>query len=128
MKYKAISVFEQIKTGLEDGIAHSRDELNLKTTSLPLPPPKANAGQIAKLRKSLRMSQSVFAATLNVSAKTVQSWEQGARQPADAALRMLQVISEQPAVVQMILSPDHERRRTAASAFRRNSTTVKTAV
>ena len=77
-----MSVFEQIKAGLEDSIAYSRGELSLKTTPLPLPPPKAEAQQIAELRKRLRMSQSVFAATLNVSPKTVQSWEQGLRQPA----------------------------------------------
>lgn len=124
-----MSVFEQIKAGLEDSIAHSRGELSLKTTTLPLPPPKAEARQIAQLRKRLRMSQSVFAATLNVSPKTVQSWEQGVRQPADAALRMLQVIRERPQVVRMILSSGGgARRRMAPRAFRRNAPTVKTAV
>jgi putative transcriptional regulator len=103
-KYKTMSVFEQIKAGLDDSIAYSRGELSLKTTTLPLPPPKAEAQQIAGLRKKLRMSQSVFAATLNVSPKTVQSWEQGVRQPADAALRMLQVIRVEPQVIRMILS------------------------
>jgi len=124
-----MSVFEQIKAGLEDSIAYSRGELSLKTTTLPLPPPKAEAEQIAELRKRLRMSQSVFAATLNVSPKTVQSWEQGLRQPADAALRMLQVIRERPQVVRMILSSDGgSGRRTVRRAFRRNAATVKTAV
>ena len=33
------------------------------------------------------MSQSVFARVLNVSTKTVQSWEQGERKPSYAALR-----------------------------------------
>jgi putative transcriptional regulator len=102
--YKTVSVFEQIKSGLEDSLAYSRGELNLKTTVLPLPPPKAQAREIAALRKKLRMSQSVFAATLNVSPRTVQSWEQGVREPADAALRMLQVIRERPQVVRMIFS------------------------
>ena len=124
-----MSVFEQIKAGLEDSIAYSRGELSLKTTTLPLPPPKAEAEQIAELRKRLRMSQSVFAATLNVSPKTVQSWEQGLRQPADAALRMLQLIRERPQVVRMILSSDGgSGRRMVRRAFRRNAATVKTAV
>ena len=128
-KYKTMSVFEQIKGGLEDSIAYSRGELSLKTTTLPLPPPKAEAEQIAALRRRLRMSQSVFAATLNVSPKTVQSWEQGVRQPADAALRMLQVIRERPQVVRMILSSGGgSGRRTAQRAFRRNVATVKAAV
>lgn len=128
-KYKTMSVFEQIREGLADSIAYSRGELSLKTTTLPLPPPKAQAEQIAELRKRLRMSQSVFAATLNVSPKTVQSWEQGLRQPADAALRMLQVIRERPQVVRMIFSSGGgSGRRTVRRAFRRNGATVKTAV
>jgi putative transcriptional regulator len=127
-KYKTMSVFERIKSGLEDSIAYSRGELSLKTTTLPLPPPKAEAKQIAELRKRLRMSQSVFAATLNVSPKTVQSWEQGVRQPADAALRMLQVIRERPQVVRMIFSSGDLGRRTGRSALRRTGATVKAAV
>ena len=42
------------------------------------------------------MSQSVFARLLNVSTKTLQSWEQGVMQPSDASHRLLQVFSEQP--------------------------------
>ena len=47
----------------------------------------------------LRVSQAVFARLLNVSAKTVQSWEQGARQPSESARRLLQVFSVAPAAV-----------------------------
>lgn len=50
------------------------------------------------------MSQAVFAATLNVSKKTVQSWEQGWRTPSDVALRMLQVIDRNPEVVRGLLT------------------------
>ena len=128
-QHEKASFFERLRKGMEDSIAYSRGELSLKTTTLPLPPPRAEAEQIAELRKRLRMSQSVFAATLNVSPKTVQSWEQGVRQPADAALRMLQVIRERPQVVRMIFSAGSgSGRRTIRRAFRRNGATVKTAV
>jgi putative transcriptional regulator len=128
-KYKTMSVFERIKAGMEDSIAYSRGELSLKTTTLPLPPPKAAAKQIAELRKKLRMSQAVFAATLNVSPKTVQSWEQGVRQPADAALRMLQVIRERPQVVGMLFAPGvGAGRRRVRRTLRREGATVKAAV
>lgn len=109
-KCKTMNIFEQIKSGLEDSIAFSRGELNLKTVTPPAPPPKAEANHVIKLRKQFRMSQAVFAATLNVSPKTVQSWEQGVRRPADAALRMLQVMRDQPQVVRMLMG----RRRTSA--------------
>ncbi len=98
-KAKDMSVFEQIKSGLEDGIAYFRGELTLVTIPVPAPPPKATPGKIAALRRDLRMSQSVFAATLNVSTRTVQSWEQGLRAPNQASLRLLQIIRTQPSVV-----------------------------
>jgi len=98
------SIFKQLKAGLEDSIAFSRGELSLVTTALPAPPPKPEPTQIAELRNSLRMSQAVFAAVINVSPKTVQSWEQGVRQPSHAALRMLEVIRLDPGVAKSILA------------------------
>ena len=96
--------FERLVKGMHDSIAYSRGDLTLRTTELPAPPPKAKAQEIVRLRKRLRMSQAVFAATLNVSTRTIQSWEQGIRQPADAALRMLQVIRQRPQVVREIFA------------------------
>ena len=98
------SVFEQIKTGLEDCLAHAKGELTLVTIRVPAPPPKAPPRRIAALRRTLHMSQSVFAATLNVSTKTVQSWEQGLREPNEASLRLLQIIGTQPSVVNVLFA------------------------
>jgi putative transcriptional regulator len=103
-KYGKMSVFEQLRAGLEDSIAHAKGHLSLKTTTLPAPPPRVRATQIVALRKRLKMSQAVFAATLNVSIRTVQSWEQGLREPSDAALRMLQLVRAEPAVVETIFA------------------------
>jgi putative transcriptional regulator len=103
-KTKSMSVFEQIKTGLEDCLSHAKGELTLATIRVPAPPPKANPRKIAALRRHLYMSQSVFAATLNVSTKTVQSWEQGLREPNEASLRLLQIIGSQPSVVTALFS------------------------
>ncbi len=76
--YENMSVFEQIQSGLQDSLANARGQLNLRTTVLPAPPPPASPRRVLSLRKKLKMSQAVFAATLNVSPKLVQSWEQGA--------------------------------------------------
>ena len=105
-KYEKMSLFEQVVTGLQQSIAYTRGELTLVTTELPAPPPKLRARDVRLLRDRLRMSQAVFAATLNVSTKTVQSWEQGAREPSDAALRILQVVGAEPAVVRAIFGAD----------------------
>lgn len=98
------SVFDRIKSGLEDSIAFSKGTLSLTTTELPAPPPKADAEQVVRIRKRLRMSQAVFAATLNVSKRTVQSWEQGLRTPSDSALRLLEIAAKRPDVVREIMS------------------------
>ena len=50
-------------------------------------------------RESTGMSQAVFARLLNVSPKTIQSWEQGQRVPSQAAQRMLHVFQERPEMV-----------------------------
>jgi putative transcriptional regulator len=90
--------FERLKTGLQEAIRHARGEITLKTKAveLPDPPPSIGPKALTSLRLENRMSQAVFARILNVSTKTVQSWEQGARKPSQAALRLIQVFSENP--------------------------------
>jgi putative transcriptional regulator len=91
-------LFERLKTGLEEGIRHAKGEITLKTTTLEVPdrPPEVGADELTKLRTSSGMSQAVFAQVLNVSTKTVQSWEQGQRKPSQAALRLIQVFRQNP--------------------------------
>ena len=101
--YEKLSVFEQIKLGLQQSISHARGELNLRTTTLPLPPPPVSARRVAALRRRLKMSQSVFAAALNVSPKLVQSWEQGSRTPRRGDLRLIQIIEKQPQLIRELL-------------------------
>jgi DNA-binding transcriptional regulator YiaG len=73
--------------------------LTLKTVQIPEPPPEIDAKTLVALREAAAMSQAVFAKVLYVSAKTVQSWEQGVRVPSMAARRLIQVFAEQPAAV-----------------------------
>lgn len=103
-KPEFISVFDQIKTGLEECLSHAKGELTLATVRVPAPPPKVDAKKIVSLRRKLRMSQTVFAATLNVSPRTVQSWEQGLRPPNEASLRLIQIIASNPVVVERLFS------------------------
>lgn len=91
-------LFERLKTALEQGIAHEKGKLTLKTVEVILEPPEIDAPTLAALRNAAGMSQGVFAGLLNVSTKTLQSWEQGVRQPADASRRLIQLFSERPEV------------------------------
>jgi putative transcriptional regulator len=81
------SLFERLKKGLEESIAHAKGELTLKTVEVPA------------LREEAEMSQAIFAKVLHVSAKTVQSWEQGVRMPSRASRRLIHIFAEQPAAV-----------------------------
>ena len=98
---KRLPVADQIRKGLEEAILHARGEITLKTTTLELPdpPPAIRADELAKLRIESGMSQAVVARMLNVSTKTVQSWEQGAPKPSQAALRLIQVFRQNPSVL-----------------------------
>jgi putative transcriptional regulator len=104
--YESMSVFEQIKTGLAQALAHGRGELTLKTTTLPPPPPPAGRAKVVALRKKLKMSQSIFAAALNVSTKLVQSWEQGVRKPDRGDLRLIEILTKQPDIVSSLILGD----------------------
>jgi putative transcriptional regulator len=97
-KTKRLPVAEQIRKGLEEAIRHARGEITLKTTTVELPdePPEIDAPTLVALRDQSRMSQAVFARMLNVSSKTVQSWEQGVRTPSHASRRLIQIFSEHP--------------------------------
>ena len=86
--------FDDLKEGLLEGIAHFQGDIELRTTALsvPEPPPVYNAEHIRTLRTSLGFSQPHFSRWLNVSPKTVQSWEQGTRTPSQASVRLLQLL------------------------------------
>jgi putative transcriptional regulator len=92
-------LFERLKQGLEEGIAHTSGELSLRTITVPEAPPEIDGKTVAALRTQAEMSQAVFARVLNVSTKTVQSWEQGVRTPSDASRRLLQLFSLHPDIV-----------------------------
>jgi putative transcriptional regulator len=48
---------------------------DLRTTTLPRPPKELSPKEIAQVRSQLNVSQAVFARYLDISTKTVQSWE-----------------------------------------------------
>lgn len=89
-------LYENLKAGLEDAIAYKKGKLSLKTESIeiPEPPHEYSPKQIKKIREAGNYSQGVFAKVLNVSVKTVRSWESGDRHPSHAALRLLEIIDK----------------------------------
>lgn len=90
--------YERLKQSMEACLAHAKGELTLKTVEVISEPPEIDAANLAALRRAAGMSQGVFAGLLNVSPRTLQSWEQGHRKPADASRRLIQMFAERPEV------------------------------
>lgn len=100
--YMSDEAFAALEGSLEEALEHARGRRpDLRTTvvQLPPPPPPMDAAQIAALRRSLGFSQSFFARALNVSVRTIQAWEQGARVPSDAALKLLNIVERHPEAI-----------------------------
>lgn len=67
-----------------------------RTTSA-RPAPHYKPRQVRKIRSAVKLSQAVFAATLNVSPETVRAWEQGKQEPGGPAARLLELAELHPA-------------------------------
>jgi putative transcriptional regulator len=104
------SLFERLKGGLEESIEYADGNTNLRTTVVPDAPPDVSGTDVVAIRERMAVSQAVFAKVLNVSTKTVQSWEQGVRRPSQSALRLLQIVGSDPSVVLRIATSSHPNR------------------
>lgn len=99
-KFISDEEFAELKESLQQAIEHARGERHdLRTTVLPASPKPMKKLEIIKLRQQLNLSQALFAHMLNVSVKTVQAWEQGLREPSDAALKLLTIAKKHPEVL-----------------------------
>ena len=89
-------LFKGLKKGLEEALAHTEGKITLKSEiiEIPEPPAEYSAEDIKRIREQNHYSQGIFAKVLNVSIKTVQSWESGARVPSHVALRLLEVVDK----------------------------------
>jgi putative transcriptional regulator len=100
--YMSDEAFADLKEAMEGALAFERGKRrDLKATRIQAPrPPKAlSPREIARIRQRLNCSQAIFAMMLNISPKTVQAWEQGVREPGDAALKLLTIAKNHPEVL-----------------------------
>src|SRR5262245_26095099 len=96
-KHMSDELFGELMLSLDQALQHSRGEqINARTTVLPAPPKPMSRQEVIKLRKRFNCSQVVFARLLSVSVKTLQAWEQGVREPSDAALKLLTIAKHHP--------------------------------
>jgi len=97
---KKIKLFGELEGALKDALQYEKGErVDLRVTELPAPPRTIGPREIRRIRQSLNASQARFARFLNVSANTVESWEQGIRHPQHAALKLLSIARKRPRVL-----------------------------
>ena len=70
------------------------DAITLRAVELLCLPkaPAFSATEVKGIRSQTRMSQSVFAALLNVTSNTVAQWEQGKKKPSGPSARLLDLV------------------------------------
>jgi putative transcriptional regulator len=100
MAIRKRKVFEELRKALGDSLRYERGEaMDLRTTDIPAPVKPITPREIREIRVSLHASQSLFAKLINVSANTIESWEQGVRRPRQAALKLLDIARRHPQVL-----------------------------
>jgi putative transcriptional regulator len=95
-----VRVFDDLRESLQDALALERGRTtDLRVTELPPPPRKFGPRDIRQIRRSLNATQVLFARFLSVSPNTIRSWEQGARQPQGADLKLLAIAKRNPQAI-----------------------------
>jgi putative transcriptional regulator len=85
---------ESIMSSLNEALEYSKGNLtNVKKRTVSITPvPTYSASKIKEIRKSLNLTQMIFAEVLGVSIKTVEAWEAGRNNPQGPASRFLQML------------------------------------
>jgi putative transcriptional regulator len=102
MRYKAMSkIGESVLRGAEEALAYARGQkTGAKTHKIRVP----SHIDVRAIRVKLHMSRDEFANHFGFSIRTLEKWEQGARQPEGAARAYLTVIARNPQAVESALA------------------------
>lgn len=100
------TIENELIEGLSEVLDHKRGRKKLRgsTRELPGPAPAWRAREVKHLREELEMSQTEFAALLNVKTPTVRAWEQGHNIPSGAAARLLEMIEKDPQIIRKLIA------------------------
>ncbi len=87
--------YEELKASLEEAVAFKRgDKTRCRVSVRELPVPEYSAGDVARVRSELQLSQRGFAGVLGVSPRTVEAWEAGRNAPGGTARHLLYLIEQ----------------------------------
>jgi len=104
--------FQELLQSVREGGAILRSKKkSARTTVVKEPDVKA-------IRDRFQLSQLRFAALLDISARTLQNWEQGRRKPQGPARRLLQIVERHPHVLLASLIRKGAKKRRAKAKKR----------
>ena len=93
-----MSIYESIVSGLQEAIDDTQSQekkLNRRVVTI-IPVKEYSAKEVQDIRKSIGLSQKLFASYIGVSLKTVEAWEAGRNRPSGAASRILHMMEINP--------------------------------
>ena len=92
--FENFDVAESLIKSLKECLAYEKGEVRLRTFNHPIVPelPSFQGNEVKEIRESINCSQSIFAAILGVSKKTVLYWESGKNIPNGSAQRLLALL------------------------------------
>ena len=93
------SVKEAIGSAVQDIIEVSLTKKELDDLGVKIPLVTLSADEIKNIRKSMNISQMVFAKLLNVSLSSIRQWEQGARKPSGSTMILLELLQKDPTIL-----------------------------
>ena len=92
---------QELIESMQELVDYSKGKVELRTTKYPNVQPvreTISADEIRNIRKMLGLSQGLFATTIGVSKKTVESWETGRYTPDGAARRIITMFQADPSL------------------------------
>ena len=88
------SLFEDLKQGLTEAIEYEKGKSKARVKTYSITPIKEYSGkEIREIRMRAGMTQTVFAAYMGVSKKTVEAWESNRTHPTGTVFRLLDVLN-----------------------------------
>ena len=90
--------------GLDEAVKYQEGKIVARKTKIAVTPVEYfSCEDIKEIRKRVGLTQAIFASSLGVSKKTVEAWERGRNTPEGSSRRLLQLIRDNPEVIEQYM-------------------------
>jgi putative transcriptional regulator len=92
-----MDISKSIMQSLTEAIDYQQGKIPARNTKQSIKPVAAfNTDDIKQIRQKNGLGQVIFAGSLGVSLKTVETWENGRNKPEGASRRLLEIVRDDP--------------------------------